>query len=152
MQQLFRMGISLLSFFLIASAQANPQNAENFGPYTAYYSVFNSTFISPEIAQIYNLNRGKDLAFVNIAVVKRGQNGSADSNGLAVDLEGAAIDLMQRRQALKFIKIEEPGATYYLAPFKFTHEEIWHFSIDIASPDPAQSHRLEFNKKLYRND
>ena len=38
--------------------------------YRVFYSVFNSTMITPKIAQAYGLQRDNDLAYVNVVVTK----------------------------------------------------------------------------------
>ncbi len=139
--------LSLCLGLLAPISQATDKPYEIFGSYKVYYSVFNSSFITPEIAKIYNITRGKDQALINIAVVKMHKDG--DSQGIASVVHGSASNLMQQRKKLKFLEVREQEAVYYLAPLRFTNEEVMNFSIQV-KPDPNKpAHSLEFSKILY---
>ena len=43
-----------------------------FGDYRVYYSAFNSSFVSPEVASAYDIVRGRDRGLINIAVMPAG--------------------------------------------------------------------------------
>lgn len=139
------LGSLLLSFSALAQGSQQPFQA--FGDYKVYFSVFNSSFIQPDVASAYNLTRGKGRALVNIALVKTGDEG--DSNGLPAKISGSQSNLMQQTRALKFKEITEPGATYYLAPVRFLNEEILHFTISVANPSGGSPFEVKFSKKLY---
>lgn len=120
---------------------------EKFGDYTVHYNVFNSTDIPAKVAEAYKLVRGKDRALVNISLTKT-ENGST-SLGLPAVVSGASKNLMQQKQALKFIEINEGDATYYLAPFVFNNEEILHFDIQVSTDANAKPMTFTFNRTLY---
>ena len=116
------------------------------GDYTIHATVFNSSFITPEIASIYDLTRGKNRALVNVAVTSK--NSPTGVYGLSAEVSGGARNLMQQLTQLEFIKVDEPNAVYYLAPFKFSHEEILRFKIEVTLPNGIRD-TLEFQKKLH---
>lgn len=120
---------------------------EKFGDYTVHYNVFHSTDIPAKVAEAYKLVRGKDRALVNISLTKT-ENGST-SLGLPTLLSGATKNLMQQKQALKFIEINEGDATYYLAPFVFNNEELLHFDIQVSTDANAKPMTFTFNRTLY---
>jgi hypothetical protein len=120
---------------------------EKFGDYTVHYNVFNSTSIPAKVAETYKLVRGKDRALVNIGLTKT-ENGST-SLGLPAIVSGASRNLMQQKQALKFIEIKEGDATYYLAPFVFNNEEVLHFDIQVSADANAKPMTFRFNRTLY---
>jgi len=112
-----------------------------------HFSVFNSSFISPEIAQANNIVRGKDRAIINIAVVKISPDG--DTHGLPAVVKGHAANLMQQQKKLKFAEINEQNAVYYLASTRFTNEEVLNFEISV-KPDPNKAPFIvKFTKTLY---
>jgi hypothetical protein len=126
---------------------ANDKPYEVFGKYKVYFSVFNSSFISPDIAQAYNLVRGKDRALINIAVVEMKAEG--DTHGLRAVVNGHSANLLQQQKTLDFSEISEQNAVYYLASTRFTNEEILNFEIAV-TPDPNKAPLvLKFSKKLY---
>lgn len=120
---------------------------EKFGDYTVHYNVFNSTSIPAKVAETYKLVRGKDRALVNISLTKT-ESGST-SLGLPAVVSGASKNLMQQKQALKFIEINEGDATYYLAPFVFNNEEVLHFDIQVSTDANAKPMKFTFNRTLY---
>ena len=142
-QNLIRLFTVILAYLLSLSATAETKSFNN---YTVHYSVFNSTFLQPNIAAQYGIPRGKREGVLNISVQKK-QEGS--TKPVSAILNGKVINLIQQSQKLSFKKIEEGTAIYYLAPFSFTNEEHLKFAVEI-QPDPNQSaFKLNFNHKLY---
>ena len=143
--------LGLLVLAISAQAQVDQpkeiSTVEKFGDYTVHYNVFNSTTIPAKVAEAYKLVRGKDHALVNISLTKT-ENGST-SLCLPAVVKGASKNLMQQQQALQFIEIKEGDATYYLAPFVFTNEEILHFDIQVSADANAKPMSFTFNRTLY---
>lgn len=143
----------LALFFFAATVQAQVDQpkeistTEKFGDYTVHYNVFNSTDIPAKVAEAYKLVRGKDRALVNISLTKT-ENGST-TLGLPAIVSGASKNLMQQKQALKFIEIKEGDATYYLAPFVFNNEEVLHFDIQVNAYTNTKPMSFTFNRTLY---
>ncbi|MGV8835229.1 DUF4426 domain-containing protein [Cellvibrio sp.] len=144
---------SVFLVFLATTVQAQVdqpkeiRTAEKFGVYTVHYNVFNSTDIPAKMAEAYKLVRGKDRALVNISLTKT-ENGST-TLGLPAIVSGASKNLMQQKQALKFIEIKEGDATYYLAPFVFNNEEVLHFDIQVSADANTKPMSFTFNRTLY---
>ena len=123
------------------------RTTEKFGEYTVHYNVFNSASIPASVAETYKLVRGKDRALVNISLTKT-ENGST-SLGLPAIVSAASKNLMQQKQALKFIEIKEGDATYYLAPFVFNNEEVLHFDVHVSADANSKPMSFTFNRTLY---
>lgn len=119
------------------------------GDYLIYHTVFNSSFISPEIAEIYQLTRGSDKAIANVAVTEADAGGM--SRGLPAQITGVARNLMQQEISLEFIEVKEQDAVYYIAPFEFDDQEIMHFYIDVVLPGESRARKIEITKKLYHD-
>lgn len=146
--------VSFLGLFfcaMLAQAQIDQpkeiSTTEKFGDYTVHYNVFHSTDIPAKVAEAYKLVRGRDRALVNISLTKT-ENGST-SLGLPAVVSGASKNLMQQKQALKFIEINEGDATYYLALFVFNNEELLHFDIQVSADANAKPMTFTFNRTLY---
>ena len=149
MKNVNKLLFSLLIFFATtalgaALAEARDKPFEQFGEYRVYYTVFNSTFITPDIARIYNITRGKDRALVNIALVKDNQLG-----GIAAEVSGTRTNLMQQQRRLEFFEVREQDAVYYLAPVRFTNEEVLNFAIEVKAEGQRRPYKLKFTKTLY---
>ena len=137
--------VALLFWAAAAAAQEAKviKSHQDFGDYRVIYSVFNSDFIKPEIAQNYKLVRARDRAFVNISVVKK----EGGTHGLSSEMSGTATNLIQQSRPLKFIEIREGEAVYYLAPLRFEDEETLTFTIDLKLPN-GSAEQVTFRRKL----
>lgn len=134
----------ILSLVTIA-ATADESTYTTFGEYKVLHTVFNSSFIQPDIASTYNLTRGKDHALVNIALIKSSDGGAA--KGLPAKVSGSVANLMQQQKPLDFIEIKEQNAVYYLADLRFDNEEVLHFNITVSVD--GKDYDVKFSKKLY---
>lgn len=150
MKRILATAAAVALLFWAASAAAQEariiKSHEDFGEYRVIYSVFNSEFIKPEIAQRYQLVRARDRAFVNVSVIKK----EGGIHGLSSEVSGRATNLIQQSRPLDFIEIREKEAVYHLAPFRFEHEETLTFDIDIVLPN-GKKERLTFRRKLEKD-
>ncbi|MGF0337194.1 DUF4426 domain-containing protein [Ectopseudomonas toyotomiensis] len=132
--------------FLIALCLALPAAAErkqSFGELDVHYSVFNSSFLQPDIASAAGLVRSKTQGVVNIAVLKAGKASTAQVSGQVKNLLGQST-------ALTFRQVTESGAIYYLAQFPFSNREILSFTLDVRQGD--NTHRVTFNQEMFPDD
>lgn len=137
----------LLSLPLFAANVAAQAGSETFGDYQVHYSVFNSTFIKPDIASTYQVNRARNQALVNISVMHT-EDGNT-SLGQPAKLSGTATNLIQQEQTLNFREISDGQATYYIAPVRHIDEEVHNFRIRVQPEGTDQSFELRFTQKLY---
>ena len=123
------------------------RSTQTFGDYTVHFTVFNSTFITPEIARAYALTRGNNQVLINISVTKT--SGGKTSLGLPAKITGTATNLIQQQQVLDFKTISEGEATYYLASLRHTHEEAINFSVDVQPEGVAKPFVVKFTRTLH---
>lgn len=132
--------------FLIALCLAMPAAAErkqSFGDLDVHYSVFNSSFLQPDIASAAGLVRSKTQGVVNVAVLRAGKASTAQVSGQVKNLLGQEIPL-------SFRQISESGAIYYLAQFPFKTREVMSFTLDVRQGD--ESHRITFNQEMFPDE
>jgi hypothetical protein len=137
--------MSLLLFSVVTHAQESFEYI--YPPYEIYYSVFNSTFVTPDVAKAYQLTRGKNIAMINVSVRKNIDSGKNIERRAVVN--GTKSDLIHKLP-LEFIEIEEKGAVYYLASFKFNHRETLSFNIDVQPDRNRAPINIKFSKALYQ--
>lgn len=140
-----RVLLTLLACLLPALSWAQ-ETVSTFGDYQVHYNVFNSSFIQPDIAEVYGITRAGDQALINIALTRATAGGS--TYGLPATVTGVARNLMQQQTPLTFKEISEPDATYYIAALRFTNEDILHFDIEV-TVDGQPPFKLTFSRKLY---
>ena len=142
---LIGVALSLLMFSLPSTAEERVFT--EFGDYKVLHTVFNSSFIQPDVAKTYNLTRGKDRALINVSVVK--DTAAGTSNGLAATITGTVSNLMQQTKTLEFQEISEQNAVYYLAPLRVSNEEVLHFTLQVLREGHSKPYTIKFTKKLY---
>ena len=136
----------LLSGLLLLSISSYSVNVKKIEGYEVHYSVFNSSFISETVAKAYKLTRGKDKGIINIAVLKKQNDGSMKN--LKAKVSGSHSDLIHKKQ-LRFQEVVEQPAIYYIAEFDFNHKEKMYFKIDAKVDGRITPLHLDFQKALY---
>lgn len=132
--------------FLIALCLALPAVAErkqSFGDLDVHYSVFNSSFLQPDIAAAAGLTRSKTQGVVNVAVLKAGKASTAQVGGQVKNLLGQVTPL-------SFKQVSEGGAIYYLAQFPFSSREVLSFTLDVQQG--GNPHSFSFNQEMFPDE
>jgi hypothetical protein len=121
--------------------------SQTFGDYTVHYIAVNSTFISPEIAQQYDIERNRRGAFLNIAVLKNNADGTTTPVTAAVS--GGKQNLLQQSGAIDFQEVREGAAIYYLGQFEFSNAELLRFRVSVQPEQQGPVHQIEWTSTLY---
>ena len=135
-----RAAVMILSLCVVATASASKDIPEarqlsyepvRMGHYDVYYSTFNSSFLEPDVARAYQLERNPRTGILNIAIrdVEKSELGKA----VTARITGETSNLLSQKTGLKFHEVKEGNAIYYLASFRFTNEETLKFAIDDAA-------------------
>jgi len=125
----------------VMAANAMPQ-MDRFGDYEIHVSPFNSTFLSPAIAQSYNIERSPNQALINIAVLKQ-------TKSVEAELDVQVSNLMGQKTELQPRLVDEGDAKYYLAAFGITNDEVLHFDISVIPHNENSGHTVRFSQKFY---
>ena len=137
---LFALFISCLGFSFTASA-GQFKDIDNL---EVHYSSFPSTFLTPEVASTYKIQRSRYSAVINVTVLKKDQEGKP---AVAAVLNGQAKNLLGTVKNLSFREIREGNAIYYIAEIKHANEERFSFSIDVSHNGTRGS--IEFDQTFY---
>lgn len=115
----------------LAAAAALAERKATFGDHAVHYSVFNTTFLQPEIAERYGVVRARDRALVNISVL------DADGRAMATSVTGSVRNLLGQSHSLRFRRFDEGDAIYFLATLAYEHGEALRFEIVAELPEGA---------------
>ena len=141
--------IGLVIFFALTLFSINGYSQDNIShelqDHIVYYNVFNSSLIPADVAKAYNLVRAKNRVYVNIAVVKK----SGGFGFKPAKISGIYRNLLQQKFPLELIEIKEATASYYLAPIRFSNEEILHVDISVQPEEGYPESTFTITKKLY---
>lgn len=128
---------------------SNGESAKQFGPDTVYYSVLNTTFLSPKVASSYGIKRGANNFLLNIAVRHQQQvDGQTSDQPITANITGTTSDLIYKTP-LTFKEVIEQNAIYYLAEFDVSNKERRSFQLQIQTATRALPYELKFNRMLY---
>ena len=125
----------------LAAGVAFAEQKQSFGAYEMHYSVFNPTFLRTEIAERYNLVRGRDKALLNVSVLRGDQS-------VVVAVTGTVKNLLGQSQPLDFRQVRDGDAVYYLAMLTYQDRDTLRFEIsaDLPGYGPAA---VRFQQTLY---
>ncbi|GAB6264166.1 DUF4426 domain-containing protein [Photobacterium sp. CCB-ST2H9] len=125
MKQLLVAFIALLGLSLPVHAE----QLKNIGELEVHYSTFPSTFLTPEIAKTYRIQRSRYSALINVTVLDTTAEGKP---AVAAVVKGTARNLVGNEKNLTFREIREGDAIYYIAELSHANEERFRFNIDVS--------------------
>ena len=123
---------------------AHAENMKKMDDINVHYMAINSTFLTPEIAKAYGLERSRYKGLINISVLDNSQKGNPAKS---VILTGKARNDVGQIKSLEFTEVKEGDAVYYLAQVNYANEETIYFDINIS--DKGKQHNLKFSQKFY---
>ena len=129
---------------LLFTLPAFAERKQTFGELDVHYSVFNSSFLQPDVAAAAGLTRSKTVGVLNIAAIEGGKGQPAKVSGTLKNLLGQTVEL-------QFKQVLESGAVYYLAEFPLREREILTFTVNLQIGDGAP-HTLTFNQEVFPDE
>ncbi|GAA3926904.1 DUF4426 domain-containing protein [Litoribacillus peritrichatus] len=142
---LFRTLMGLMMTALATLAWA--EQKQTFGDYEVHYSAFNSSFLQPDVAKSYDIQRSKYRGLVNITVLKKQPDGS--QKPVRAVIQGKIRNLIEQVNRLDFRPVIEQNAIYHIAEFKIASQDTLTFNLEI-QPDPNQpGFTLTFRQAVY---
>jgi len=132
----------LFALALLISSSAQAEQYKTLGDWDVHYIVINTSFLSPEIARAYNIQRSKYQGLINISVLD-----STTKKAQSVSVMGSATNLLGTNKKLQFKEIKDGDAIYYLAVLSFSDLEQYRFDIDIVAGNEKQ--KLKFKHKFF---
>jgi len=137
-----RLSFLLLASIVTLSAQAN--NMKTLEHLDVHYIAFGATFLTPEIAKTYNIERSRYNGVINISVLN---NKEKNKPAKHVSISGKARNDLGQIKALDFEEVTEGDAIYYLAQVNYSDEETYYF--DITLNDGTGNKSFKFKQKFY---
>lgn len=123
---------------------ASAENMKKLGSMNVHYIALGATFLTPEIARTYGIERSRYNGLINISVLDNTQPGSPAKK---VAITGTARNDVGQIKQLDFTEVKEGQAIYYLAQIKYSDEETFYF--DLIITDGKENQKLSFKQKFY---
>ncbi|WP_235938661.1 DUF4426 domain-containing protein [Thalassotalea algicola] len=136
--------ILLLLLAIVSAPLASAQNMKTLGNMDVHYMAIGATFLTPQVAKAYGIERSKYNALINISVLDNTQQGKPAK---AVSISGTALNLTGQYKRLDFEEVREGQAIYYLAQLNYRDKEKVKFELTIT--DGSETHELVFDQTFY---
>ena len=110
------------------------------------YNAYSSTFLQPEVAKLYGIDRSEKVGVVMVSVYER------DAPGVGVEacVSGGAMNSIGQMIRLSFDEIREGDAIYHIGTFRIGQEEDLTFRLDVEIATTGKTHALEWRQKFRR--
>jgi len=140
------LGVLLLS---LISVNVNAEQKVVFGEYEVHYMGLSSSFLTPEVAKLYDIPRSGSLGFLNIAVLQKSKGGQVPAS-LNANLKGSIRNLIGQSRELEFRRISEGPSVYYISTFRFDDGDMYNFDLDIVPNNAKQKNfDVKFSQRFY---
>ena len=118
-----------LALLWLVAGLVNAEQVEHVGRYQIHYSAVNTSFLTPEVAAAYDIQRSKRTALLNVSVLEEQPDGSTQP--VAAMVEGRVGNLANQSQPLSFRTVREGDSIYQLAVFPIQRDEPMRFMLDV---------------------
>lgn len=120
-----------------------------FGEYEVHYMGLSSNFLTPEVAKLYDIPRSGSLGYLSISVLQKTANDELH-NPVGADLSGSIRNLIGQSRELKFRRVQEGKAIYYISTFRFDDGDMYNFDLKVV-PDNAKQKQFDvkFSQRFY---
>ncbi|MCL1089761.1 DUF4426 domain-containing protein [Shewanella profunda] len=142
---MLRQLLAMLALTASLCGVANAEQKETVGNFDIHYMALGSTFLTPNIAKAYGIERSSYTGIINIAVLDVSETGSP---AVPVEITGVANNLLDARIDLKFKEIREGNAIYYIAQVPYRDNQEINFNIAIKHGNKLNTN-LQFKQKFY---
>jgi len=122
---------------------------KDFGSYQVHWSVLPSTFLTPEVARASKLQRSKGIGIVNIAIMKKNDDGTLSP--VTGQVEGQVNNDIQQVKFLAFRRIQEGDAVYFIAQYQYSAGELMTFNITARPVGAQQDLAVRFAHTLFND-
>ena len=142
-------GLSLVLALMTAQAERG-EKKQVFGDYEVHYIGLNSSFLTPEVAKIYEIPRSGTLGYLSISLLKK-----PDNQRLAVPVNakvtGTIRNLIGQSRTLDFRQVQESSGVYYISTFRFDEGDMYNFKLSLSPMDAKQKQfDVKFSQRFYQ--
>lgn len=137
----------LLCLLLGLASPVAAENSTSSGGYTIHHNALKSDFLSPAIAQAYNIQRSKYRGLLNISVIKDKPGTTGTPVKARIDLTAIALSGVLKEIDLQ--EIIEADAIYYIGDFPVINQEIVNFNLEVTPEGETRPIRARFSQQFY---
>lgn len=141
--------LAMAAAALLIALTSLPASAgsEDFGDYQVHWSVFPSTFLTPETAKTNNLQRSRGIGVVNISIMQKDASGNLKP--ASGQVEGKVTNDIQQVKFLAFRRIQEGDSVYFIAQYQYASGELMTFNVTARATGQGQDLPVRFAHTLF---
>jgi hypothetical protein len=113
-------------------------------PLEVHHNAFNSTFLNPDVAQLYGIDRNESLGALVVSAYQR----DAPGVGVQARVSGTMRNLIGHMTTLRFNEIREGASAYHVSTFPIELEEHLTFEVDVIIVPTGEKHELRWQQKF----
>lgn len=136
-----------LTLLVVLSGTAGAEQFERVGNYQIHYSAVETSFLTPEVAAAYDIQRSKLMALLSVSVLEEQPDGTTQAVQAIVD--GRVGNLVGQSQPLSFRTIREGDAIYQIALFRIQHNEPMRFTLNVRYDRNAEPAEVAFMQRFF---
>ena len=141
MQRFLRFG--LLICCTLVCGEAFAERKESCGEWEVHYSLFNSTFLTEQVAERYQLVRASNRAILTVSVL------DPEDQPVRPQLIARFVNPLSQTNEVDMQIVEEGEAVYALGSLTFTDGEFLRFNIELKNL--GESCEIKFTQTMYRD-
>jgi len=138
---------ALLGFFLLLPLGAHAENSTRTNGYTIHHNAVTTDVLPPGTASLYQIQRSKRRALVNISVMK--DQAGAAGMPVTADVTLKARNLIGQTRDILLREIREGSAIYYIADFPVGDRERLDFSLEVLPEGETRVLQAGFRQEFF---
>jgi hypothetical protein len=143
---LTHLATSLLLLGLALPLQA--QQYEQVGDYQIHYSAVSTSFLSPEVAETYGIQRSPAMALLNVSVLEELEDGSTRSTNAPVSGQVGTVG-SESSSPLSFRSLRDGDTLSQIAVFRIQEDEPMRFDLEVRYDRNAAPAEISFIQRFY---
>ena len=128
----------------VPTAEPAGASSVDIGDHVVHFNALTTDQLPPEIARAYDLGRSKDVAMLNVSVIRKSDNApvAAVVSFNTVNLTGQLKDVSMRQ-------INEQEAIYYIGKTRVANRETLVFDISVKPEGEQRASEVRFKREFY---
>ena len=137
----------ILGSLLLLPLLAWAENSTRVDGYTIHHNAVTTDTLTTKVANAYRIQRSKNRALVNIAVIRN--EGSPTGTPVTASVSLVASNLIGQKRDITLREIREDKAIYYIADFPVAHREQLLFNIEVTPEGSAYPLQAKFQQEFF---
>lgn len=137
-----------LLFAGMVHASSSGEQKQTFGDYEIHYMGLTSSFLKPDVAAAYGIERSRSVGYLSISIL----HNSADAalpQPVAGSLTGTIKNLVGQTRVLEFKEVREQNSIYYIATFKVDDEDMYTLNLKATPANQSRTFDVKFSQRFY---